>query len=93
VLRGFVSEGYMSFPKFRDIQTKEDLANFVAKLREGLILNPDEWENPDLERFLAAMEAWIRSIDMYAKNSGDADATIPSWSTFARILCAAKIYE
>ncbi|MGE8066235.1 DUF7660 family protein [Pseudomonas sp. NPDC089569] len=42
---------------------------------------------------MAAMEAWIRSIDMYAKNSGDSDVTSPSWSTFAKILCASKIYE
>jgi hypothetical protein len=89
----FVSGGYMTCQQVGDIQTKEDLADFVAKLREDLILNRGEWENPDLERFLAAMESWVRSIDMYAKNTGDTDATIPSWSTFARILCAAKIYE
>jgi hypothetical protein len=83
----------MSLEKARNIQTKEDLADFVAEFRDGLILNPDEWENSDLESFLAAMEDWIRSIDSYAKNTGDTDATIPSWSTFARILCAAKIYE
>ena len=39
------------------------------------------------------MEAWVRAIDMYAKNSGDKTITIPSWSTFAKILCAAKVYE
>ena len=54
----------MSFERVRDIQTKEDLADFVGEFREGLVLNPHDWENPDLERFLAAMEAWSRSIDM-----------------------------
>ena len=83
----------MSFERVRDIQTKEDLADFVREFREGLLLNPDDWENPDLERFLAAMEAWIRTMDMYAKNSGDSDVTPPSWSTFAKILCASKAYE
>ena len=83
----------MSFERVRDIQTKEDLADFVREFREGLLLNPDDWANPDLERFLAAMEAWIRSMDMYAKNSGDSDITTPSWSTFAKILCASKVYE
>ena len=83
----------MSFERVRDIQTKEDLADFVREFREGLLLNPDDWENPDLEGFLAAMEAWIRSMDMYAKNSGDSDVTTPNWSTFAKILCASKVYE
>ncbi|WP_457468134.1 DUF7660 family protein [Pseudomonas sp. TE21394] len=67
VFEAFVSEGCISFERVRDIQTKEDLADFVGEFREGLVLNPDDWENPDLERFLAAMEAWIRSIEMYAK--------------------------
>lgn len=93
VFEAFVSEGRMSFERVRDIQTKEDLADFVGEFREGLVLNPDDWENPDLERFLAAMEAWIRSIDIYAKNSGDSDVTSPSWSTFAKILCASRVYE
>ncbi|GKQ33437.1 hypothetical protein PSTH1771_06385 [Pseudomonas syringae pv. theae] len=79
--------------RVRDIQTKEDLADFVGEFRGGLISSPNDWENPDLERFLAAMEAWIRTIDMYAKNSGDSDVASPSWSTFAKILCASKIYE
>ncbi|MDF3189044.1 MULTISPECIES: DUF7660 family protein [Pseudomonas] len=59
----------MSFERVRDIQTKEDLADFVGEFREGLVLNPNDWENPDLERFLAAMEACVRSIDMYAKKT------------------------
>lgn len=46
-----------------------------------------------MERFLGAMEAWVRAIDMYAKNSGDKTITSPGWSAFAKILCAAKIYE
>lgn len=83
----------MCFERVMDIQTKEDLADFVGEFREGLIHNPGDWENPELERFFAGMEAWIRSMDMYAKNSGDSDVTSPSWSTFAKILCAAKVYE
>ena len=83
----------MSFEQTANIQTKEDLADFISEFREDLKLNSADWENPDLERFLAAMEAWIRSIDMYAKNSGDNDVGSPSWSTFAKILCASKVYE
>jgi hypothetical protein len=83
----------MNLERVGEIQTKEDLADFVEEFREGLIKDPSDWENPDLERFLGAMEAWIRSIDMYSKNTGDSDITTPSWSTFAKILCASKVYE
>jgi hypothetical protein len=41
------------------IQSKEDLADFVAALRLDLEANPEKWENPTLERFLSAMEDWI----------------------------------
>jgi hypothetical protein len=75
------------------IKTKEELADFVEKLRMSLNVAPVEWENPSLERFLEAMEAWIREIDRCAKNMSDKDISNPSWSTFAKILYAAKVYE
>lgn len=83
----------MSVEQVENIQTKEEFADFVEAFRKELRLAPDEWENHDLERFLGAMEAWVRAIDIYAKNSGDKNISTPSWSTFAKILCAAKIYE
>lgn len=83
----------MNFDRVVALQTKEDLANFIEELGKELITAPDEWENSDLERFLFAMAAWVRSMDIYAKNSGDSDVIYPSWSTFAKILCAAKVYE
>lgn len=83
----------MSLDRVAAIQTKEELASFIEELCEGLTTAPDKWENSDLERFLFAMATWIRSIDMYAKNTGDIDVVHPGWSTFAKILCAAKVYE
>ncbi|VFR36575.1 hypothetical protein ANDA3_4395 [plant metagenome] len=46
-----------------------------------------------MEDFLSAMLAWIGSIESYVKNTGDEDVTQPSWKTFAKLLCVAKIYE
>lgn len=75
------------------IHTKDELADFVAALCDELKNNRDEWENFTLECFLDAMEAWIRVIDLYAKNTGDIEVLTPSWKTFAKILFAAKVYE
>ena len=75
------------------VQTKEDLADFIGGLKAELLLSPQEWENKTLEEFLESMEAWIIVIDSYAKNMGDSEVLTPSWKTFAKILCAAKIYE
>ncbi|MFC4860096.1 DUF7660 family protein [Pseudomonas sp. MAHUQ-62] len=75
------------------IDTKEDLAEFLSGLREDLIKNSGDWENKTLERYLDAMESWVRVIDFYSANTGDVDVLTPSWRTFAKILSAAKIYE
>lgn len=75
------------------IDTKNDLANFIGELRSNLISNPADWENPSLDRYLEAMEAWIKSMDSYKENTGDMDVMRPNWRTFAKILYAAKVYE
>lgn len=75
------------------INSKDDLADFVAALRYDLESNPAQWENPTLDRFLSAMERWVRSMDQYYKNIGQQPPQTPSWRTLADILYASKIYE
>jgi hypothetical protein len=75
------------------IKTKQDLGQFIAALRADLATNPERWENPTLDRFLQAMEAWIADMEGYYKNSGQAPADPPTWKTFGDILIAAAMYE
>jgi hypothetical protein len=77
----------------RGITSKEDLADFVATMLQDLEQNRAEWENPTLERFLVAMESWIRSMDNFYRNTGQDIPVTPSWRTLADILYAAKMYE
>ncbi|EUC12602.1 UNVERIFIED_ORG: hypothetical protein BDU10_9601 [Burkholderia sp. CF145] len=79
--------------RVRGIASKEELADFVAALLQDLEQNRAEWENPTLERFLFAMESWIRSMDNYYRNTGQGIPIAPSWRTLADILYAAKMYE
>lgn len=79
--------------QIESIETKEDFAEFLNVFRESLVSQPDEWENPTLEKFLDAMEAWVNSMEGYVINSGDTDVLRPSWRTFAKILSAASVYE
>lgn len=81
------------YKKIETIETKEDLADFVEKLRLSLDISPSDWQNQSLEKFLEAMAAWIKVIDIYSNNEGDKAIKNPSWNTFAKILYAAKIYE
>jgi hypothetical protein len=81
------------YEMIKGVDSVKTLAHFIGELRLNLIAEPSEWENPSLERFLEAMEAWINTIDSYEKNTGDVDIRNPSWKTFAKILYAAKVYE
>ncbi len=77
------------------VQTREDLAAFVRMLREDLLEggHTDEWENPTLERYLAALAAWVDDMDGHFQNRGETVPEQPSWNLIGQILYAAKIYE
>lgn len=68
------------------VNSHQELADFVAALRHDLRTQRNEWENPTLERYLEAMEAWIR-------DAGQSRLKDPGWRTYAHILYAAKLYE
>lgn len=75
------------------VSSKDDLADLIEALKEDLAKNSEEWENPTLDRFLDAMASWVRSMDNYYRNTGQAPVVSPTWSVFADILLAAKVYE
>lgn len=68
-----------------DVSSKEELVEFLNKLRHDLTNNIVSWENPNLESFLEAMEAWLTDFD-YNSDS-------PTWGLFATSLLAGKAYE
>jgi hypothetical protein len=75
------------------VKTKDDLVPFIRALRSDLSENRDAWENPTLESFLEAMEAWIGDMNGYYLNQGQQPPERPDWRTFALILAASRIYE
>ncbi|WP_455342767.1 DUF7660 family protein [Ralstonia mojiangensis] len=69
------------------------MADFIVALVKDLQESGREWENVSLDRFLSAIEAWIRDMDGYYKNMGQPVPDTPTWKTFADILFVARIYE
>lgn len=72
------------------INSKEDFINFLKRLQGDYNENRDEWENPNLDRYLEAMAAFLKSSTEKSLNKID---FTPSWSLFARIMLVASIYE
>jgi len=75
------------------VGSREELAAFVQLLADECAARSDEWENRSLDRFLAALAAWIHDMEGYYLNQGVQPPDTPSWKTFAEMLTAARIYE
>ncbi|QDS33608.1 hypothetical protein [Brevibacillus brevis] len=76
------------FEKCENVDSKDELIEFIKALRHDLQVNPEEWENLSLAAFLEAMESWMEdTIDMgYLSDQ-------PEWKSLAAILYMGKIYE
>jgi hypothetical protein len=76
-----------------EITSREDLAAFVRDLRQDFLQRGHEWENPTLDRFLAALVAWIESSGGWYRNFDQELPEDGDWTFFARALAAARVYE
>lgn len=76
------------------VKTKNDFMKLIVYLQKDLAQHQDEWENITLADFLSAMHGFTGDIEGYYKNRGETvDLSQPSWSVFATILMAARVYE
>lgn len=76
------------------VATREQLASFVAALRDDLARNPEQWENVTLERFLSALSSYIEDVPGYLRNTNPTlSADAPGWQLFAIFLCGARVYD
>jgi hypothetical protein len=75
------------------VNSKSDFVQFVEGLCADLAENPDEWENPTLDRFLDAIAAWAAASDNYYRNTAHPVSDNVSWRFFAEVLAAARSYE
>ena len=66
------------------LSTKEEVVQFIARLRADLDANKAGWENPSLPRYLEAMQAYLNDTP---------PSDEPKWRTIANVLLAASLYE
>ncbi len=66
------------------LSTKEELAQFVMRLRADLTENRDAWTSQSLDGYFEALQGYLG--DMPENND-------PKWRAIAKILLAASLYE
>jgi hypothetical protein len=69
-----------------DPATINDVIEVLGKLLADLEVNREAWENPTLERYLEAMQAWLTAFKHRVGPE-------PSWRLVVEMLEAARIYE
>ena len=72
------------------VENKEDFISFLQELQKDFLSHDQKWENPELGRYLEAMEAFLKSSTEKSINRID---FTPSWKLFAEIMVTASIYE
>jgi hypothetical protein len=75
-----------------EVNDVHDLVAVVAYMRSHLAAHPDEWENDTIDRFLAAIAAWLDAFPQSYLNTGQAVPT-PDWRFVADVLRVGRIYE
>ena len=76
-----------------NVGTKEEFEGFLDKVLIDYSQNSESWENPDLPRFLEALQAWLQSCDGYYQNQQIDIASVNPWRQIADAVAAARIYE
>lgn len=76
------------------VTDRQTFIEFLELLRQDFLDNPNEWENKNLDDFLAAMSRYVEDIQGYYNNTKqNVNADEASWKVFADIFHGAKIYE
>jgi hypothetical protein len=74
--------------------SREDLLQVITQMRDDLTgVGAHEWENPNLERFLEALQGFLADLDGYYAKRGQQSPAQPDWGLFATALVAATGYE
>ena len=75
------------------VHSKEDLAKFVLSILGDLNEDRSDWENLELEDYLEAIEALVRSRKGDYSPGGERVTSPLSWNEIAAILFYAARYE
>lgn len=75
------------------VVTREDFIKLLLLMSADFKENTSSWENRDISSFLESMASWIEDMDGFYLNQNLPLPTNISWSTFADMMLAAKVYE
>ena len=78
---------------FHGVNSKEEFMRFLDELQCDYMQRGEEWENKDINEYLAGVRSWVDDMDGYFRNM---NLDIPSnidWKFIATLFYVGKIYE
>lgn len=81
------------YEKVDTIRTKDEFIGFIKQLKKDRNDKPEEWENADIQSYLAGISSWIDDMEGYYKNIGKNVPNNIDWSFIATLFYVGKIYE
>ncbi|MBN9517637.1 hypothetical protein J0H58_03815 [bacterium] len=76
------------------VQSRSELARFVAGLAADLETNPAGWENTTLPAFLDALSRYLDDLPGWCRNNAPkVDPEAAQWQLMAVALSGASVYE
>ena len=75
--------------KLKLVQSCDDYIEFALLLQKDFQSNPENWNNESIGDGIGAASAWLED----AIRCGHITSSEASWSLFANILYAMKVYE
>lgn len=77
-----------------EVKDRITFVQFLDKLRQDFLDNPQTWENKTLPDFFSALSSYTEDIQGYYDNlNQDINADRANWKVFADLFKGAKIYE
>jgi len=77
-----------------NIQSRNDLVEYISSLVTELETGSVEWENNTLASYLESLSAYLKDIDGFYSNMDiDADPDICTWRLIADVFAGARVYE
>lgn len=79
--------------RVNNINSKEELIDFLDYLSKNKCKKEDEWENKTIEDYLSSIRSWLEDMEGYYEYNNLPIPENANWSFIATLFYVGKIYE
>ncbi|AIQ28479.1 MULTISPECIES: DUF7660 family protein [Paenibacillus] len=81
------------YNEIKKVSDKDLFTEFIGMLIKDFKLNPDVWENRDIESFLEGIKSWVEDMEGYYENNNLQIPQVIDWNFLANLFYVGRVYE